>query len=70
VLKFAADGTFLFEWGSKGTGPGQFDLPHGLAQDGSGRVFVVDRRNARVQLFDRDGKYLAQWRTPTEPSDR
>lgn len=64
VLKFAADGTFLLEWGSKGTGPGQFDLPHGLALDGSGRVFVVDRQNARIQLFDPDGKYLAQWRTP------
>jgi peptidylamidoglycolate lyase len=64
VLKFAADGTFLLEWGSKGTGPGQFDLPHGIAVDASGRVFVVDRENARVQVFDRDGKYLAQWNTP------
>jgi peptidylamidoglycolate lyase len=64
VLKFAADGTFLLEWGSNGTGPGQFDLPHGIAVDASGRVFVVDRENARVQVFDRDGRYLAQWNAP------
>lgn len=63
ILKFAADGQFLLEWGVKGAGPGQFDLPHGLALDAAGRVFVVDRQNARVQIFDREGKYVAQWRS-------
>jgi peptidylamidoglycolate lyase len=63
VLKFAADGKFLFKWGTKGKGPGQFDLPHGIALDATGRVFVVDRQNARVQVFDSNGKYL-QWKSP------
>jgi peptidylamidoglycolate lyase len=44
VVKFAADGKFLFQWGTKGKGPGQLDLPHGIALDASGRVFVVDRQ--------------------------
>ncbi|MEK6410511.1 MAG: peptidyl-alpha-hydroxyglycine alpha-amidating lyase family protein [Acidobacteriota bacterium] len=64
VLKFAADGKFLFQWGTKGNGPGQFDLPHGIALDAAGRVFVVDRQNARVQVFDSGGKYLTLWKGP------
>ena len=64
VLKFAADGKFLVQWGTKGNGPGQFDLPHGIALDAAGRVFVVDRQNARVQVFDGEGTYLSQWKGP------
>jgi peptidylamidoglycolate lyase len=64
VLKFAADGKFLFQWGTKGKEPGQFDLPHGIALDAAGRVFVVDRQNARVQVFDSTGRYLRQWKGP------
>ena len=64
VLKFAADGTFLFTWGTKGRGPGQFDLPHGIALDAGGRVFVVDRQNARVQMFDGKGNALP-WKSPS-----
>jgi peptidylamidoglycolate lyase len=56
VLKFAADGKFLFQWGTKGKEPGQLDLPHGIALDAAGRVFVVDRQNARVQVFDSNGQ--------------
>jgi peptidylamidoglycolate lyase len=62
-VKFARDGKFLLAWGTKGKGPGQFDLPHGIALDSSGRVFVVDRQNARVQVFDGNGRYL-QWNSP------
>jgi peptidylamidoglycolate lyase len=62
VLKFAADGEFLFQWGTKGKEPGQFDLPHGIALDAAGRVFVVDRQNARVQVFASNGRYLTQWK--------
>lgn len=62
VLKFAADGTLLFQWGTKGSGPGQFDLPHGIALDGAGRVYVADRSNARVQVFDGQGRYLREWK--------
>ena len=63
VVKFAADGKFLLTWGTKGKGPGQFDLPHGIALDAAGRVFVVDRQNARVQVFDGGGHSLA-WNSP------
>lgn len=62
VLKFAADGKFMNQWGTKGTGLGQFDLPHGIVLDAAGRVFVVDRQNARVQVFDSKGNYLTQWK--------
>jgi peptidylamidoglycolate lyase len=61
VLKFAADGRFLFQWGTKGSGHGQFDLPHGLALDQAGRVYVADRSNMRVQVFDSTGRYLDEW---------
>jgi peptidylamidoglycolate lyase len=63
VLKFAADGTLLLTWGSRGAGPGEFDLPHGIAIDNRGRVLVADRSNARVQVFDASGKFLDQWRS-------
>jgi peptidylamidoglycolate lyase len=62
VARFARDGRFLQQWGSKGTGPGQFDLPHGIALDARGRVYVADRNNARVQVFDGEGRYLAEWK--------
>jgi peptidylamidoglycolate lyase len=64
VLKFAPDGRFLFQWGTKGTGPGEFDLPHGITLDAAGRAYVADRGNARVQVFDAGGKYLSEWRGP------
>jgi len=64
VLKFAPDGRFLFQWGTKGSGPGEFNLPHGIALDSSGRVFVADRSNARVQIFDSKGHYLSEWKGP------
>jgi len=63
VVKFAADGSFLLEWGSKGKNAGQFDLPHALTFD-RGRVYVVDRGNRRVQIFDSLGRYLAEWKGP------
>lgn len=64
VAKFAPDGRFLMEWGSKGSGPGQFDLPHGIALGRDGRVYVADRTNGRVQIFLPDGKYVATWSGP------
>jgi peptidylamidoglycolate lyase len=64
VAKFAADGRFVLAWGEKGTGPGQFDLPHGIALDRRGRVYVADRGNARVQIFDPSGHFLAEWKGP------
>lgn len=61
VAKFSASGTFLFEWGKKGTAPGEFRLPHGLARDPEGRIYVADRSNKRIQVFDAQGKFLTQW---------
>lgn len=68
VVKFAKDGTFIKEWGQKGTGPGEFSYPHGLAMDSAGRLFVADRENNRIQIFDQDGKFLAEWKQFGRPS--
>lgn len=65
VMKFSRDGRFLFQWGNKGVGPGQFDLPHAIALDESGRVYVADRSNARVQVFETDGRFVAEWKGDT-----
>ena len=60
VLKFDKYGNKLLGWGMKGTGPGQFDTPHTIVVDGD-LVYVGDRENARIQIFDRDGRFLRQW---------
>lgn len=62
VVKFAADGKFVFEWGVKGGGPGEFNLPHGIAVDAQERLYVCDRSNSRIQVFDAAGKFLDQWK--------
>jgi peptidylamidoglycolate lyase len=64
VVKFSADGRYEFEWGGKGDAPGQFILPHGIARDAQGRIFVCDRTNSRLQVFDPKGAYLGQWKGP------
>ena len=61
VVKFNKDGKYLLEWGTPGSGPGQFGSPHGVAVDGSGRVYVADRTNQRVQVFDGSGTLLDIW---------
>ncbi len=61
IVKFDKDGRYLMEWGGKGTGPGEFDLPHTLVIDRRGRLLVGDRGNARIQLFNQDGDYLDEW---------
>ncbi len=63
VVKFSAKGEFLFDWGSKGDQPGQFDIPHGITADADGRVYVADRSNSRIQAFDSQGKFLHQWKS-------
>lgn len=60
ILEYTADGRRVKVWGSKGTGPGQFQIPHGIAFDGK-VLYVADRTNARVQRFDLDGRYLGEW---------
>ena len=58
VLKFDKDGKFIKSWGGKGKGPGQFDVAHGLAMDPSGRLWVTDRENQRIQIFDSNGQFV------------
>ncbi len=61
VAKFGKDGVWQMQWGSKGTGDGQFDLVHDVVLDGKGKVYVADRSNNRVQIFTEDGKFLSKW---------
>jgi DNA-binding beta-propeller fold protein YncE len=61
VLKFSKDGKLLKQWGTPGTGPGEFNLPHSICVDAKGRVIVGDRENNRIQVFDADGKFITQW---------
>lgn len=63
VIKFSSDGKFLFQWGVKGAGHGQFDLPHAVTTDSSGNVYVADRSNARVQVFTANGQFLSEWKS-------
>lgn len=63
VAKFSAEGRFLLDWGRKGEEEGEFDLPHGIALDAEGRVYVADRSNLRIQVFDADGKFLHAWKS-------
>jgi sugar lactone lactonase YvrE len=68
VVKFSKSGTFIKAWGKKGAGPGEFSVPHAIALDSRGRVFVGDRGNRRIQIFDQDGKFLEQWTQFGRPS--
>ena len=61
VVKFSKDGKFIKWWGGKGIDPGQFNVPHSIAIDSKGRVYVADRSNNRIQIFDQAGKFLNQW---------
>jgi DNA-binding beta-propeller fold protein YncE len=67
VLKFDRAGKLLKQWGTKGKGDGEFNLPHAVVVDPKGRVYVGDRENNRVQIFDADGKYLDQWKESGAP---
>lgn len=60
VIEYAADGRKLREWGSKGSGPGEFNLVHDISAADNGTIYVADRENGRVQWFDPDGKYLGE----------
>jgi DNA-binding beta-propeller fold protein YncE len=61
VVEFTPDGYYVRHWGRKGTGDGEFNLVHDVQVDSRGRVYVGDRLNERVQVFDADGRFLAKW---------
>ena len=67
VLKFDRDGNFIKTWGKKGKGPGEFDLPHSLVFDAKGLLYIADRNNARIQVFDADGNYIRESKHPGTP---
>jgi len=67
VLKFSRDGKLLKQWGTKGKGESEFNLPHAVCLGAKGRVYVGDRENNRVQVFDADGKFLHQWKESGAP---
>jgi DNA-binding beta-propeller fold protein YncE len=68
VLKFSKDGKLMKTWGQLGKGPDDFDQPHALAMDSRGRLFVGDRGNNRIKIFDQDGKLLDTWYQFSRPS--
>lgn len=61
IVKFDKDGRYLMEWGTRGSGPGEFNLPHTLVIDQRGRLLIGDRGNERIQIFDQEGNYITEW---------
>ena len=61
VVKYSHDGAYLMQWGRRGKGPGEFGLPHNVVVDNEGRVYVTDRDNQRIEVFDSNGRFLSQW---------
>ena len=68
IVKLSKDGALIKTWGRHGSGRGEFDQPHGLAMDSQGRLFVADRSNNRIQIFDQNGTFLAEWKQFGRPS--
>ena len=68
VMKFDSHGKFLKQWGKAGTGQNEFNNPHALALDARGRLYVADRANNRIQIFNQDGKFLVEWKQFGRPS--
>ena len=67
VLKFTAGGDFLLSWGGEGAVPGKFNQPHSVIVDRAGLVYIADRSNQRIQVFDGDGKFLREKPHPGTP---
>lgn len=67
VVKFAKDGKYLQDWGKRGVGEGEFNQPHAICIDAQGRVYIGDLKNHRIQIFDAQGKFLAQWKEIGSP---
>jgi sugar lactone lactonase YvrE len=69
IVKFTKDGKFIKQWGRIGSGPGEFRTPHAMAFDSRGRLFVADRGNHRIQIFDQEGKYIDSYYQFSRVSD-
>jgi sugar lactone lactonase YvrE len=72
VAKIDKNGDWVKSWGTKGTGPGQFNLPHAIVIDRNDNIYVGDRTNRRIQVFDTEGKFLRQFTidVPPDPKSR
>ena len=68
IHHFTPEGKLIRSWGERGKGPGQFMVPHGVAVDPTGLVYVCDRENSRIQIFTSDGQYVSQWRGVHRPN--
>src|SRR5262249_47012331 len=68
VHKYAPNGALVRSWGAPGTDPGQFNIAHNICCDAGGWVYVADRENHRVQVFDPHGRYETQWNKMHRPS--
>ena len=66
--RFTAEGKLIQSWGKPGGGPGEFNLPHGVAIESNGNVWVADRENDRLQIFTSDGQYLSEWTQVQRPT--
>ena len=69
VHRFTSDGELVTSWGSPGHAPGEFHLPHSIAFDSDGKLYVADRSNKRIQIFSPDGDYLGAWTGMGGPND-
>jgi DNA-binding beta-propeller fold protein YncE len=69
VHRFTRDGRLVKSWGAPGHGEGQFHLPHSIAFDPDGKLYVADRANKRIQIFSPDGEFLGQWTGMGGPND-
>lgn len=69
IVKLDRNGKYVMSWGTKGSEPGQFNAVHGVAVDRNGHVYVADRANKRVQVFEEDGKLIAVWPNIRFPND-
>lgn len=67
VVKFSKDGEYVKHWGKKGTGDGEFNLVHDVALDARGRLYVADRNNNRIQIFNQNGAFLGKWTNVGQP---
>ena len=68
IVKYSKEGKFIKAWGKHGTGPGEFQIPHCVRFDSKGRLYVADRDNSRIQVFDQDGNFITQYKQFGRPS--
>jgi hypothetical protein len=68
VSRFTKDGKFVRSFGQFGSGPGEFQVPHDIAMDARGRLYVADRGNNRVQVLEQDGTFITDWKQFGRPS--